>query len=70
MPVSLWHCLCSMLFLCSIRGRHGQCDGTQQDAAQGCHVTSQTLNNGTANSRAQQSGVKRSKGRHAESRAR
>ncbi|XP_060793574.1 homeodomain-interacting protein kinase 1 isoform X3 [Neoarius graeffei] len=51
------------------RGRHGgQCDVTQQDAAQGCHMTSQTLNTGAANSRAQQ--VKRSKGRHAESRAR
>ncbi|GAA6082097.1 homeodomain-interacting protein kinase 1 isoform X1, partial [Tachysurus ichikawai] len=53
------------------RGRHGgQCDGTQQDAAQGCHVTSQTFNTGTANSRAQQSRVKRPKGRVAESRAR
>ncbi|XP_046725306.1 homeodomain-interacting protein kinase 1 isoform X3 [Silurus meridionalis] len=53
------------------RGRNGsQCDATQQDAAQGCHMASQTLSTGAANSRAQQSGVKRSKGRHAESRPR
>ncbi|XP_072512463.1 homeodomain-interacting protein kinase 1 isoform X2 [Salminus brasiliensis] len=53
------------------RGRHGsQCDVTQQDPAQGCHVTTQPLNMGTASSRAQQSGVKRLKGRHAENRAR
>lgn len=59
------------LFLCSIRGRHGgHGDATQQDTAQGSHMTSQTLNIGAANSRSQQSGVKRSKVRHAESRAR
>ncbi|KAI4887927.1 hypothetical protein NFI96_022443, partial [Prochilodus magdalenae] len=53
------------------RGRHGsQCDATQQDSAQGCHITTQPLNMGAASGRGQQSGVKRSKGRHAENRAR
>ncbi|XP_066527305.1 homeodomain-interacting protein kinase 1 isoform X5 [Hoplias malabaricus] len=52
------------------RGRHGnQCEVTQQDSAQGCHMSSQPLNMGTTSSRAQQSGVKRSKARHAENRA-
>lgn len=65
----VYSCAVTVLFLRSIRGRHGgQCDVAQQDAAQGCHMTSQTLNSGAANSRAQQSGVKRSKVRHAESR--
>uniref|UniRef100_A0A8B9KBQ8 Homeodomain interacting protein kinase 1a n=1 Tax=Astyanax mexicanus TaxID=7994 RepID=A0A8B9KBQ8_ASTMX len=53
------------------RGRHGsQCDVTQSDSAQGCHVTTQPLNMGTVGGRGQQGGVKRSKGRHAENRAR
>ncbi|KAL7864212.1 hypothetical protein AOLI_G00156320 [Acnodon oligacanthus] len=53
------------------RGRHGsQCEVTQQDAAQGCHVTAHPLNIGAASSRAQQSGIKRPKGRHAENRTR
>ncbi|XP_037397311.1 homeodomain-interacting protein kinase 1 isoform X14 [Pygocentrus nattereri] len=53
------------------RGRHGsQCEVTQQDSAQGCHVTAHPLNMGAASSRAQQSGVKRPKGRHAENRTR
>ncbi|KAL1250311.1 hypothetical protein QQF64_021316 [Cirrhinus molitorella] len=55
----------------SWRGRHGgQCDGTQQGSAQGRNVNAQSSHAGTVNSRTQQSGVKRSKGRHAESRAR
>ncbi|XP_052450403.1 homeodomain-interacting protein kinase 1 isoform X1 [Carassius gibelio] len=46
----------------SWRGRHGgQCDGTQQGSA---------AHTGVASSRTQQSGAKRSKGRHAESKAR
>ncbi|XP_062871202.1 homeodomain-interacting protein kinase 1 isoform X2 [Trichomycterus rosablanca] len=54
------------------RGRHGgQCDGMQHETSQtGCHVTSQSLNIVGTNSRAQQSGVKRSKGRYAENKAR
>ncbi|XP_050952704.1 homeodomain-interacting protein kinase 1 [Labeo rohita] len=55
----------------SWRGRHGgQCDGTQQGSAQGRNVSAQPSHAGTASSRTQQSGVKRSKGRHAESKAR
>ncbi|XP_043081146.1 homeodomain-interacting protein kinase 1 isoform X2 [Puntigrus tetrazona] len=55
----------------SWRGRHGgQCDGTQQGSAQGRNVSTQPSHTGPASSRAQQSGLKRSKGRHAESKAR
>ncbi|XP_026092935.1 homeodomain-interacting protein kinase 1-like isoform X4 [Carassius auratus] len=54
----------------SWRGRGGQCDGTQQGSAQGCNVSTQPSHTKAASSRTQQSGVKRSKGRHAESRAR
>ncbi|XP_052397154.1 homeodomain-interacting protein kinase 1 isoform X4 [Carassius gibelio] len=54
----------------SWRGRGGQCDGTQQGSAQGCSVSTQPSHTKAASSRTQQSGVKRSKGRHAESRAR
>ncbi|XP_051518792.1 homeodomain-interacting protein kinase 1 isoform X2 [Myxocyprinus asiaticus] len=55
----------------SWRSRHGgQCDGTQQGSTQGRNVNTQPSHTGAANSRMQQSGVKRSKGRHAESRAR
>ncbi|KAM3618795.1 uncharacterized protein V6R79_025061 [Siganus canaliculatus] len=52
------------------RGRHGsQYDGVgQQDSGVGRHAASQSHNSGVAQSRAQQG--KRSKGRHAESRAR
>ncbi|XP_077074582.1 homeodomain-interacting protein kinase 1 isoform X1 [Siphateles boraxobius] len=51
----------------SWRGRHGgQCDGMQQ----GRNVSAQPSHAGAASSRTQQSGVKRSKGRRAESRAR
>ncbi|XP_039508380.1 homeodomain-interacting protein kinase 1 isoform X3 [Pimephales promelas] len=51
----------------SWRGRHGgQCDGMQQ----GRNVSAQPSHVGAASSRTQQSGVKRSKGRRAESRAR
>uniref|UniRef100_A0A672M5S9 non-specific serine/threonine protein kinase n=1 Tax=Sinocyclocheilus grahami TaxID=75366 RepID=A0A672M5S9_SINGR len=52
----------------SWRGRHGgQCDGTQQGSVQGRNVSTQPSHTGAASSRTQQSGVKRSKGRHAES---
>uniref|UniRef100_A0A8C1G453 non-specific serine/threonine protein kinase n=1 Tax=Cyprinus carpio TaxID=7962 RepID=A0A8C1G453_CYPCA len=55
----------------SWRGRHGgQCDETQQGSAQGCNVSTQSSHTGAASSRTQQSGTKRSKGRHAESKAR
>ncbi|XP_051736149.1 homeodomain-interacting protein kinase 1 isoform X2 [Ctenopharyngodon idella] len=55
----------------SWRGRHGgQCDGMQQGSAQGRNVSAQPSHAGAASSRTQQSGVKRSKGRRAESRAR
>ncbi|KAF4096432.1 homeodomain-interacting protein kinase 1 isoform X3 [Onychostoma macrolepis] len=55
----------------SWRGRHGgQCDGTQQGSMQGRNVSAQPSHTGAASSRTQQSGVKRSKGRHAESKAR
>ncbi|XP_048033950.1 homeodomain-interacting protein kinase 1 isoform X4 [Megalobrama amblycephala] len=55
----------------SWRGRHGgQCDGMQQGSAQGRNVSAQSSHAGAASSRTQQSGVKRSKGRRAESRAR
>ncbi|XP_016139438.1 homeodomain-interacting protein kinase 2-like [Sinocyclocheilus grahami] len=55
----------------SWRGRHGgQCDGTQQGSVQGRNVSTQPSHTGAASSRTQQSGVKRSKGRHAESKAR
>ncbi|XP_073679373.1 homeodomain-interacting protein kinase 1 [Garra rufa] len=55
----------------SWRGRHGgQCDGMQQGSAQGRNVNAQASHAGAASNRTQQSGVKRSKGRHAESRAR
>ncbi|XP_042606101.1 homeodomain-interacting protein kinase 1-like isoform X4 [Cyprinus carpio] len=54
----------------SWRGRHGgQCDETQQGSAQGCNVSTQPSHTGAASSRTQQSGTKRSKGRHAESKA-
>uniref|UniRef100_A0A8C1UUU0 non-specific serine/threonine protein kinase n=1 Tax=Cyprinus carpio TaxID=7962 RepID=A0A8C1UUU0_CYPCA len=54
----------------SWRGRHGgQCDETQQGSAQGCNVSTQSSHTGAASSRTQQSGAKRSKGRHAESKA-
>uniref|UniRef100_A0A671N361 non-specific serine/threonine protein kinase n=1 Tax=Sinocyclocheilus anshuiensis TaxID=1608454 RepID=A0A671N361_9TELE len=52
----------------SWRGRHGgQSDGTQQGSAQGRNVSTQPSHTGAASSRTQQSGAKRSKGRHAES---
>ncbi|XP_051516883.1 homeodomain-interacting protein kinase 1-like isoform X2 [Myxocyprinus asiaticus] len=55
----------------SSRSRHGgQCDGTQQGTTQGRNVNTQLSHTGPANSRTQQSKVKRSKVRHAESRAR
>ncbi|XP_067227556.1 homeodomain-interacting protein kinase 1 isoform X3 [Chanodichthys erythropterus] len=55
----------------SWRGRHGgQCDGMQQGSAQGRNVSAQSSHAGAASSRTQQSGVKRSKGRRTESRAR
>uniref|UniRef100_A0A671RC82 non-specific serine/threonine protein kinase n=1 Tax=Sinocyclocheilus anshuiensis TaxID=1608454 RepID=A0A671RC82_9TELE len=55
----------------SWRGRHGgQCDGKQQGSAQGRNVSTQPSHTKAASSRTQQSGVKRSKGRHAESRDR
>lgn len=62
-----------MVVMCADRSRHGgHFDSSQQDAG-GRHMaqsSSQTLNMGASHSRVQQSGGKRSKARHAESRAR